>query len=317
MILPARYRLALLVAGLALATGLFMVWGLRAPYGFILGLRATKLAALLLVGASVGAATVMFQTVAHNRLLTPGIVGFDALFVLLQTTLVILLGGVGFVTLPQIPKFLIELLLMTAAAVALFSLVLRRGADDMTRLVLTGVIFGILMRGLSGFMQRILDPSEFAVVQQATYATFGAVDPAQLAIAAPIFLGVLALSIRIAPSLDVAALGRSQSLSLGVDHDRLVLLALTLISLLVAVATALAGPVTFLGLLAASLAAASIGTYRHRILIPAAATVGALILVFGQFIFERLLGFQSTLAVIVEFLGGLLFLFLVLKRRPA
>lgn len=302
MILPARYRLALLVAGLVLATGLFMVWGLRAPMALSLACGRPNWRRCCWSGASVGAATVMFQTVAHNRLLTPGIVGFDALFVLLQTTLVILLGGVGFVTPAADPEISDRVvLLMTAAAVALFSLVLRRGADDMTRLVLTGVIFGILMRGLSGFMQRIPDPSEFAVVQQATYATFGAVDPAQLAIAAPIFLGVLALSIRIAPSLDVAALGRSQSLSLGVDHDRLVLLALTLISLLVAVATALAGPVTFLGLLAASLAAASIGTYRHRILIPAAATVGALILVFGQFIFERLLGFQSTLAVIVEF----------------
>lgn len=316
MSLSPKHRLWLLGGVLMVATGLFLVWGLRAPYGFILGLRFTKVAALLLVGASVGAATVMFQTVAHNRLLTPGIVGFDALFVLLQTTLVIVLGGVGYVSLPQIPKFLIESLTLTAAAVALFSLVLRRGADDMTRLVLTGVIFGILMRGLTGFMQRILDPSEFAVVQQATYATFGAVDPLQLSIAAPLFAVVLALSIRLAPSLDVAALGRTQSLSLGVDHDRLVLLVLTLISLLIAVATALAGPITFLGLLAASLAAASIGTYRHRILIPAAAAVGALILVFGQFIFERLLGFQSTLAVIVEFLGGLLFLFLVLKRRP-
>lgn len=317
MSLSPRHRLWLLVAALLVASGLFLAWGLRAPYGFILGLRATKLAALMLVGASIGAATVMFQTVARNRLLTPGIVGFDALFVLLQTTLVIVLGGVGYVSLPQIPKFLIESLTLTAAAVALFSLVLRRGADDMTRLVLTGVIFGILMRGLSGFMQRILDPSEFAVVQQATYATFGAVDPLQLAIAAPLFLLVLALSVRIAPVLDVAALGRTHALSLGVDHDRLVLLALTLISLLVAVATALAGPITFLGLLAASLAAALIGTWRHRILIPAAAAVGALILVCGQIIFERLLGFQSTLAVVVEFLGGLLFLFLVLKRRPA
>ena len=309
-------RLLLLSVALLIAVALFLVWGLRSPYGFILSLRATKLAALVLVGAAIGAATVMFQTVVHNRLLTPGIVGFDSLFVLLQTTLVITLGGIGYASLPEIPKFLIEAVTLTLAAMVLFGVILRRGADDMTRLVLTGVIFGILMRGLAGFMQRILDPSEFAVAQQASFASFGAVDPMRLAIAAPVFLIVLIVAIRLGPSLDVAALGRTQSLSLGIDYDRLVLLTLGLIALLVAVATALTGPITFLGLLAASLGAASVATHRHRLLIPAAAMVGALILVSGQFVFERLLGFQSTLAVIVEFLGGLLFLFLVLKRRP-
>lgn len=309
-------RLAILVLGLLVGAVLFMAWGLRAPYGFILTLRGTKLAALVLVGASVGAATVMFQTVAANRLLTPGIVGFDALFVLMQTSLVVLIGSSGVAALPQVPKFLIESAIMTAAAVALFGLVLRRGAGDMTRLVLTGVIVGILMRGLTAFMQRVLDPSEFATVQTISFASFGSVDKTQLAIAAPVFLAALALSMRLAPALDVAALGRTPSRSLGVDHDRLVLAALALISVMIAVGTALSGPVTFLGLLAASLGASVVGTARHRLMIPAAAVMGALILTAGQFVFERLLGLQSTLAVIVEFLGGLLFLFLVLKRRP-
>lgn len=309
-------RLAILLTVLAVAALLFLGWGLRPPYPLILSLRGTKLAALILVGASVGAATVMFQTVANNRLLTPGIVGFDALFVLLQTTLVVSLGGTGFAGLPPVPKFLIETAILTCAAMLLFGAVLRRGADDMTRLVLTGVIVGILMRGLAVFMQRVLDPSEFAVVQQASFPTFGAVPAGLLVIAAPVFLVTLFLSMRLAPALDVAALGRTQSLSLGNDHDRLVLAALALIAVLIAVSTALSGPITFLGLLAASLGAAFTRSWRHRLTIPAAAATGALILVFGQFIFERILGFQSTLAVIVEFLGGLLFLFLVLKRRP-
>lgn len=309
-------RLPLLMLGLLLCAGLFMAWGLRAPYGFILSLRGTKLLALVLVGASVGAATVMFQTVAANRLLTPGIVGFDALFVLMQTSLVMAIGPSGVAMLPQVPKFLLESAIMTAAAVALFGVILRRGAGDMTRLVLTGVIVGILMRGLTAFMQRVLDPSEFATVQAASFASFGAVDRTQLAIAAPVFLAALMLSMRLAPALDVAALGRTPSRSLGVDHDRLVLAVLALISVMIATATALSGPVTFLGLLAASLGASITGSARHRLTIPAAAIMGALILVAGQFVFERLLGLQSTLAVIVEFLGGLLFLFLVLKRRP-
>ena len=81
------------------------------------------------------------------------------------------------------------------------------------------------------------------------------------------------------------------------------------------VQTALVGPMTFLGLIAASLAREVVPESRHALLLPAAAVTGAIILVAGQFLFERLMGQQSALGVIVEFLGGLLFLALVLGRR--
>lgn len=312
----ARRRLIWLALGLIAVSALYLGWGLRSPYGVLLSLRGTRLAGLLLVGGAVGAGTIVFQTVTGNRLLTPGIVGFDALFILIQTVLILTLGGIGFSALPALPKFLIEAGLMVALAMALFGTVLRLGAGDMTRLVLTGVILGILMRGLSGFMQRILDPSEFAILQASSFASFTAIAPAQLAVAAPIFgLGLL-LCLACAPMLDVAALGRTRARGLGIDHDRLVFAALGLVALMVAVSTALTGPVSFLGLLAASLAVTLLPDWRHRLLIPAAAMIGALILVVGQFLFERILGLQSTLAIIVEFLGGVLFLALVLKRRP-
>lgn len=311
----ARSRLNVIAALVCLAALLYLLWGLRAPYGFIASLRGTRLAALVLVGASVGVATALFQTVTQNRLLTPGIVGFDSMFVLIQTVLVLLLGGAGYAQLPEVPQFLIEAGCLALAGSALFGLVLRRGADDMTRLVLTGVILGILMRGLANFLQRVLEPSEFAIVQQASFASFTSVDPLRLAIAAPLFIGLMVLAMRLAEALDVAALGRVQARALGLDHDRLVLAALAIVALLVAISTALAGPMTFLGLLATALASALLGTHRHRLLIPASALLGALILIAGQFLFERVLGLQSTLAVMVEFFGGLTFLFLVLTGR--
>ncbi|WP_281981822.1 iron chelate uptake ABC transporter family permease subunit [Thalassorhabdomicrobium marinisediminis] len=307
-------RLLLLAALLALACGLFLVWNLRAPVGFILSLRATKLAALCVVGAAIGTATVLFQTIAANRMLTPGIVGFDALFVFIQTLLVLTLGGVGFAALPALAQFGMETLILVGAAVGLFSILLRNGAEDILRLVLTGVILGVLLRGLAGLAQRLLDPSEFSIVQQASFATFGAVDKTQLAVATLILGTSLLAALRLARFLDVVALGRNIALPLGVDHDRVVFAALGLVALLVATSTALVGPITFLGLLASSLAHAAVPTWRHSHLLPAAALIGATILVSGQFVFERVLGLQSTLTVVVEFAGGVLFLLLVLRR---
>lgn len=312
-----RLRMAALAATLCLLCAFLLLWNLRAPVGFILELRAEKLAALVLVGAATGAATVLFQTIATNRLLTPGIVGFDALFIFTQTLLVLLLGGAGYVALDNMAKFLVETALLAGAAMALFGVLFRKGAEDIIRMILTGVILGVLLRGLAGFAQRLLDPSEFAVVQQASIASFNTVDPGLLGIAALALGAGLAGALLLAPRLDVAALGRVQARVLGLNHDRLVLLSLGVVALLVAVSTALVGPITFLGLLAASFAHALLRDHRHIVLIPAAAMMGAAILVAGQTIFERLMGLQSALAIIVEFAGGLLFLALVLKGRKS
>lgn len=313
----AERRLLLLLALLIAISALFLAWNLRAPMGFILSLRLTKLVALIVVGAAIGTATVLFHTVAANRLLTPGIVGFDALFIFIQTTLVLTLGGTGYASLPSLLQFGAETLILVVAAVLLLGLMLRSGTGDILRMILTGVILGVLLRGLSSLAQRLLDPSEFAIVQQASFATFGAVDRTQLFIAVGLLIVSFLGAMRLARFLDLAALGRGTSLPLGLDHDRVVLAALVLVALLVAVSTALVGPITFLGLLAASLAYAFLPTYNHSRLLPGAALVGAIILVSGQFVFERLLGMQSTLTVIVEFLGGILFLFLALRRSPA
>ncbi|WP_380053884.1 iron chelate uptake ABC transporter family permease subunit [Falsihalocynthiibacter sp. SS001] len=310
----ANRRLFLLAFVLVTASALFLFWKLREPAGFILSLRFTKLIALCVVGAAVGTATVLFQTIAANRLLTPGIVGFDALFVFIQTGLVLVLGGAGFAALPTLAQFGVETLVLVASALALFGILLRKGADDILRLVLTGVILGVLLRGLAGLAQRLLDPSEFAIVQQASFATFGSVDKTQLAIASGVLILSFIAAIRLARVLDLAALGRATALPLGLDYDRVVFAALAVVALLVATSTALVGPISFLGLLAASLAHSVLPTWRHALLLPGAAIIGATILVFGQFVFERVLGLQSTLSVIVEFAGGLLFLFLVLRR---
>jgi iron complex transport system permease protein len=210
---------------------------------------------------------------------------------------------------------LIEVAVLMLAATALFGAVLGRRPEDVTRMILTGVILGVLLRGLSAMAQRMLDPSEFTVIQQAMFASFGAVDPGQL-IAAGVVLGAsFWVAMLYAPSFDVAGLGRATSRSLGLEHDRIVKRALLLIAAMVSVSTALVGPITFLGLLSASIARYMLNTHRHALLLPGAALIGALILVSGQFIFERLLSSESALAVVVEFFGGLLFLMLVLRGK--
>lgn len=315
----------LLLAGLTVAAALaFLLLAPRGSWSFLIPFRGERLLALALVGGSIGVATVLFQTVAGNRILTPSIMGFDALYLMFQTVLVFVLGGIGYATLNPQLKFLIETAAMIAVAVSLLGLLLGRGRTDLHRMLLVGVIIGTLLRSMAGFLQRLMDPNAFAVVQGASFASFSRVRTDLLFIALALTAIGIALAWRRRHDLDVLALGRSASIGLGMEYDRVSRLTLAIVALLVSVSTALVGPFTsgligvsgFFGLLVASLAHVIIRSPHHGHLLPAAAMLGAIMLIAGQTLFERALGMQATLSVVVEFAGGLLFLFLLLRGKP-
>ncbi|MDO5614004.1 MAG: iron chelate uptake ABC transporter family permease subunit [Paracoccus sp. (in: a-proteobacteria)] len=282
---------------------------------FILELRAVKLAALITVGAAVAVSTMLFQTVAANRVLTPSIMGFDALYVLLQTALVAGLGASAVAALPLAGKFIGEIALMSVLAALLFGTLLGQGSRDIPRTILTGIILGVMFRSASGLIARVMDPNEYAVVQAASFASFARANTTLLPWAGAICATAIVIALRLAPRLDVLALGHDASISLGLRRSRMVIGTLCLVAVLVAVSTALVGPVAFFGLIVSGVAHGLARCHRHAVLLPAAALIGAVILVGGQFLFERLLGQQATLSVVVEFGGGLFFLYLLLKGR--
>ncbi len=317
--MPSRGRI--LIGGLALLVlllaALWMWQGLPAGgnRAFILKLRAVKLVGLLTVAAAIAVSTMLFQTVSANRVLTPSIMGFDWLYMLLQTVLVAVLGISGFAGIGKGEKFVMEVVVMAVFAMLLFGTLLGKGKRDIPRMILTGVILGVLFRSAAGLVARLLDPNSFAVVQSATVASFSRIDAGLLPFGVGATVLAIAAALWLAPRLDVMALGRDVAVSLGLHYDRLVLATLALIAVLVAVSTAMVGPVTFFGLVVAGLAHGLARSARHAQLLPVAALIAAVILVGGQTLFERALGQTATLSVVVDFLGGLFFLSLLLKGQ--
>ncbi|SMC95057.1 iron chelate uptake ABC transporter family permease subunit [Rhizobium sp. RU36D] len=304
-----RRLVALSIVALVCSIG-FMTIGLKGNISFVLGLRATKLVALLQVGVSIALSTVVFQTVTNNRILTPSIMGLDALYAFGQILLVFLLGGLGYAALDPQWKFAGEvLLLMALAAGILLPMLIRR--VDIGLMLLAGVILGVIFRSLQSLVARLIDPNEFAVAQGAMFANFNDVRTDLLGFAAALTLAGGAIAWRVRHVLDIVALGKDNATSLGVDWIRTLTLLLLLVSALVAVSTALVGPVAFLGLLVVALAERIVDTRRHALLLPAAALVGIIVLVGGQTLFQHGLGASSTLGVVIEFVGGIVFLVLL------
>lgn len=305
----------ILSALLILSAALFLTWNAQGAWDFVLAIRAKKLAALLLVAYAVGVSTLLFQTITHNPILTPSILGFDALYVFLQTALVAALGGLGYAQLAPLGKFSLELAAMLGGSLLLFSLLLRQGGRDLARMILIGVIFGVLFRSLSSLLQRMIDPEEFAVAQTAMFASFNTVNTKLLGFGGAIAVISVPVLWRERHRLDVHLLGRDQVTNLGISYPRHTLWILAWIALLVATATATVGIVSFFGLLVCALANHFSGSLHHAVRLPMVFLVSAVMLIGGQAVFEHLLGMKAVLSVVVEFAGGLVFLWLVLKKR--
>lgn len=288
----------------------FMVIGLKGNIGFVLGLRATKLAALVQVSVSIALSTVVFQTVTNNRILTPSIMGLDALYAFGQILLVFLLGGLGYAALDPQWKFAGEVILLMALAAVILLPMLKRGTD-LGLMLLAGVILGVIFRSLQSLVARLVDPNEFAVAQGASFANFSDTRTDLLAFAAMLALVGSVIAWRARHLLDIVALGKDNATSLGIDWTRTLTLLLLLVSALVAVSTALVGPVAFLGLIVVALSERIVETRRHALLLPASALVAIIVLVGGQTLFQHGLGSSSTLGVVIEFVGGLVFLILL------
>ena len=300
---------------LLICCGLFLTLNVKGDWDFVLQLRLTKLAALLLVAYAVGVSTQLFQTLTNNPILTPSILGFDALYIFLQTLLVFALGGVGYTSLPAVGKFGFELTVMMGGSLLLFYTLVKQGGRDLSRMILIGVIFGILFRSLSSLLSRIIDPEEFTAAQANMFATFNTVHSELLGIGAVVLLISAAVIWRERHRLDVYLLGRNQAINLGINYTRNTLWLLLWIAALVATATAVVGPVSFFGLLVAALANHFSPSVKHSVRLPMTFCVGGILLVGGQTIFEHFLGMQAVLSVVVEFAGGLVFLYLVLKKK--
>jgi iron complex transport system permease protein len=309
-------RLALLAVVLALCVAGYLLLGSRGNWGFVLAFRANKLAALLLVALSVSTATVLFQTITRNQILTPAVMGFDALYLLILTVLVFMLGAQDFVRLPELGQFVLNTVLTMGAALALFGTLLSRGGSDLFRMILTGIIFAGLFRSITSFLQRLIDPNDYVVVQSASFARFSRIDMGLLMLAAVLTVVALIAAWRMRHKLDVLSLGPEAATNLGEDPRRGMFTVLVIVSVLVSVSTALVGPLAFLGLLVVSVARQITPTVSHAVLLPSAALVSAITLVGGQLLLEHLLQLSTPLIVVVDVLGGLVFLTLLLRRKP-
>ena len=277
--------------------------------------RVPKIYSMILTGGAIGFSSLIFQTVTNNRILTPSILGIDSLYVLLQTSVVFLLGSSSVIMSNGNINFIITIVAMLLFSSLIYKFIFKKGSKNIFTLLLVGVVCGTLFESLTTFMQVLIDPVEFQTVQDKMQASFNNINIDLLFISSIVIIICMGYVYEYLKVLDVMSLGRDEAINLGVDYDKMVKKILIVVVLLTSVATALVGPITFLGLLVVNISRQFISSYKHSVLGVVTILISIIALIGGQLLVEQLMNFGVSVSVIINFVGGIYFIYLVMKER--
>lgn len=309
-------KMVWLLAGITIVLlAFYMLYGLNPDiYFYQLPSRVKRIFAIVIVAVAIAVSTVIFQTIVKNRILTPSIMGLDSVYTFIQTAIVFLAGVSSPLLLNTQYNYFLSMGVLVLFTLFVFKYLFKVTKNNIFLLLLIGIILGTFFGNLSTFMQILISPEDFSILQGTLFGSFNAIDESLLWITAVIVVIMLLIVFKDFHALDVLSLGRDHALNLGINYDRKVSMLLIIIAVLVSVSTALVGPIMFLGLLVVNLAHELLKTFRHSYLLIGTALISIITLVIGQMIVQFVFKNNIELSVIINLVGGIYFIYLMLRR---
>ncbi|EAL4226715.1 iron ABC transporter permease [Campylobacter jejuni] len=292
--------------------GIFIFVGLNGFDEYALKSRFLQIAAIIIVAICIAVSTVIFQTLCNNKILTPAIIGLDSLYMLLQSALIFSFGAANLSVYKNDINFLITLVCMVVFSLGLYK-ILFSSDRSIYLIMLLGLVFGTLFSTLSSFFEVLIDPDEFMVIQGRMFASFDNIAFDVLILAYIISFLSFIWIFRYMKFLDPLNLGKDLAINLGINYQKISKQLMIIIAILTSISTALVGPITFLGLLVVNITYELFKTAKHSILLSACILISILALLGGVFFVSRVFDYNATISVVINFLGGIYFIYLVLK----
>jgi ABC-type enterochelin transport system, permease component len=311
--------ITLIVLGLLAAYGL-LVYNNPVPIDSpsfipVVRRRLNAIIAMIIAAICQSLATVAFQSSTNNRIITPSLLGFEAVYSTIHTSTMFFFGATMFIQLSNgIGAFMFQVIVMVLMCLILYGWLLSGKYGNLQLLLLVGVIIGTGLRSISTFMRRLLAPSEFDILQARLFGSVNNARAEYFPVAIPIVIVTGLLLLIYSKKLNILSLGKSTSTSLGIKHKAGVIYILILVSILMSISTSLVGPLTFYGFLVATLAYQAAPTYDHRYVFPMALAIGFLIITSAYFFMNHVFRAQGVVSIIIEMFGGIIFLIVLLRK---
>lgn len=284
-------------------------------FQYAMKLRTPKLVVMLITAFAIGGASIVFQSVINNTIVTPCLLGMNSLYTLIHTAVVFFLGSGSLIATNANLSFAVDVVLMGISATLIYSWIFKKTRHNVLYVLLVGTVLTSFFGSIQSTLTRVMDPNEYDTLLTTLVASFNNIN-SEIIVFSLILLAVIVFALRRELALlDVLTLGKAQAINLGVDYDRCIRRLLLGVTLCIAVATAMVGPISFLGLIIANLSRQLLKTYRHSQLILGSALFGMIVLVGSQLIVEHVYTYSVPVSVFITVGGGLYFLYLLLSRK--
>ncbi|GLW93349.1 FecCD family ABC transporter permease [Actinokineospora globicatena] len=281
--------------------------------------RLPKVVAGLLAGAALAVGGVQMQTLFRNPLADPFVLGVSsgailgAAVVILGSSGVGWLAGLGVVSQLGVTGAAIA----GAAAVLLIALGVARRVGDPVVVLVVGVMLGYLAGALVDMLVYYTDPDRLQALATFSRGSVRNVTWDELEIISLSCVVVLGLSVYLAQPLNALLLGDRYASSLGINVRRVHFLALASVAVLSGITTAYCGAIGFVGLAAPHLARGLLRTADHRLVLPASALIGAVIVLAAEYVAggNGLTSTSLPLNSVTAFVGAPVILWVLLSGR--
>lgn len=316
-----RKKLLSLFILVLLASALYMLvevnFANEKLFNYAMKIRTPKLIVMLIAAFAIGGASIVFQSIINNTIVTPCLLGMNSLYSLIHTAVVFFVGSGSVLAVNANLSFVVDLLLMGLIATIIYSYLFKKTNHNVLYVLLIGTVLTSFFTSIQTTSTRVMDPNEYDTLLTSLVASFNNIN-SEIIVLSLVLLAALIFWLRKDLALlDVITLGKHQAINLGVDYDRCIRRLLLGVTLCIAVATAMVGPISFLGLIIANLSRQLLKTYRHSQLILGSTFFGMIVLVGGQMIVEHIFTYSVPISVFITVSGGLYFLYLLLKNRRA
>lgn len=286
----------------------------------VLSSRVPQALTALVAGAGLAVSGLQMQTVFHNPLAGPSVLGISNGASLGVAFVVLLSGSLGGVALSRL-GYLGDVAMSVAAIIGslailgLIAYISQKVKGNVTLLII-GVMIGYLVNAIIGVLKFFSAEEDIKAYVVWGLGSFARVSGDQMLLFVMLMVILLPLSMLLVKTMNLLLLGEAYARNLGLNVQRSRLLVILSSGVLVAIVTAYCGPIMFIGLAVPHLARAIYRTSDHRVLMPGTMLVGgALALVCN--LLARLPGFEGALPVnsVTALVGAPVIASVLFRRR--
>ena len=271
-------------------------------------LRLPRALVSILAGMSFGLGGVVFQTMLRNPLASPDIIGISTGASAAAVFAIVMLGWSG------LAVSVLAVLAGLGVALLIYLLAWRDGVTG-TRLILVGIGLSAM---LESFIAYVLSRAPSWSLQDALRWLTGSVNGATLDQAFPVLLSLItfgSLLLTRQHAIEAMRLSDDSAIALGVPVARERAIVILSAVGLIAVATAVSGPIAFVAFLSGPIALRIIGTGKSPFL--AAALIGALLVLVGDYIGQHLLSGRYPVGIVTGALGAPYLIYLIVRSNKS